>query len=465
MKDPRILDRIVEAVLYEGYILYPYRASAKKNLQRFTFGRVYPTAYSQAQHGAEPCTMQTECLVRSTSTKPAVAVRVRFLHPMWREVWVRRPGAGEFAMVAEHLSGDRLYQTWQESVEREVPALRLPLDAPRACEEESIFHFPASETTETIDEDLQLRRHQKALDGAIRVTSESLGGSAWKLRVTITNLTPVPEDLLENQDEILLRTFTSTHTILNAESAEFISLLETPPEYTEAAGRCRNLGTWPVLVGDAATGERDTLLSSPIILYDYPQIAPESPGTLFDGAEIDEILTLRIMTMTDDEKREARNLDEHARRILERTENLSEEHLLLLHGVLHEVPSQSAMESGAFASPSDPFPHEFPSAEAVPPEHLIFGASKRLDGVAIRGNWITTGDHVRIHPKRRADAIDLFLNGKTALVEAVEQDAEGAVHLALVLEDDPGKDLGMMRQPGHRFFYTSDEVEPLRQDD
>ncbi|MGH9704507.1 MAG: hypothetical protein ACRD4K_14115, partial [Candidatus Acidiferrales bacterium] len=102
--------------------------------------------------------------------------------------------------------------------------------------------------------------------------------------------------------------------------------------YNQIAKACRNIGTWPVLVGDE--GRRDTLLSSPIILYDYPQIAPESPGDLFDGAEIDEILSLRIMTMTEEEKREMRESDERARQILERTESLPHEHLKKLHGAL-----------------------------------------------------------------------------------------------------------------------------------
>jgi len=75
-------------------------------------------------------------------------------------------------------------------------------------------------------------------------------------------------------------------------------------------------------------------LSSPIILYDYPQIAPESSGDLFDGTEIDEILSLRIMTLTDEEKREMRESDVRARQILERTESLPVDQLMKLHGVL-----------------------------------------------------------------------------------------------------------------------------------
>jgi len=92
------------------------------------------------------------------------------------------------------------------------------------------------------------------------------------------------------------------------------------------------MGTWPVLVGEP--GQRDTMLSSPIILYDYPQIAPESPGALFDGTEIDEILSLRILTLTDQEKLEMANGDERARQILERTESMPPEQFLKMHGVL-----------------------------------------------------------------------------------------------------------------------------------
>src|SRR5262249_1662766 len=89
-------------------------------------------------------------------------------------------------------------------------------------------------------------------------------------------------------------------------------------------------------------GERDCLLSAPIILYDYPQVAPESAGDFYDGTEIDELLTLRVLTMTDQEKQEMRRVDERARQILERTEALPPELLMRLHGAtrnLREVES------------------------------------------------------------------------------------------------------------------------------
>jgi len=135
-----------------------------------------------------------------------------------------------------------------------------------------------------------------------------------------------------DREQALLRSLASTHTILGIQDGTFVSAVDPPESLRELAAHCQNIGTWPVLLGEE--GQRDTMLSSPIILYDYPQIAPESSGDLFDGTEIDEILSLRIMTMTDDEKREMRQSDERARQILERTETLPVEQLMKLHGAL-----------------------------------------------------------------------------------------------------------------------------------
>ena len=129
-----------------------------------------------------------------------------------------------------------------------------------------------------------------------------------------------------------MQSLLSAHTILTIDSGEFVSLLDPPSALEEIVSGCNNIGTWPVLAGDE--GERDGMLSSPIILYDYPQIAPESPGNLFDGTEIDEILALRILTLTEGEKQEMRGADERARQILERTESMPAEHFMKLHGVL-----------------------------------------------------------------------------------------------------------------------------------
>ena len=158
------------------------------------------------------------------------------------------------------------------------------------------------------------------------------------MTLEISNVSRHPSEQSLDRDGALLHSFVSTHAILESAEGEFISLLDPPTALRSVAETCRNQGLWPVLVGEE--GDCHTLLASPIILYDYPQVAPESPGDLFDGAEIDEILSLRILTMTDDEKREMRYSDERAREILERTENLPEEQLMKLHGALGSLRSR-----------------------------------------------------------------------------------------------------------------------------
>jgi hypothetical protein len=440
-----LLEKIVNAVLYEGYILYPYRASSKKNRQRFTFGRVYPEAYSVAQKGIEPCAMQTEVLVRASSSDPKLEISVRFLHPMSREVGILEepmtamPATAEpiFHLVNEQLIGEKLCQTWQESVEREVEVASLSLrEGPPRCTE---FHFDSSRELEPIRDKEKVAavfvRRQEALRGAVETTIRPIDDQVFRVTVRIVNQTAVADARLKDQDAIVMKTFASTHTVLHVTGGEFISLLEPPAEYEAAAKACQNLNTWPVLVGEADKKSRETMLSSPIILYDYPQIAPESAGDLYDGAEIDENLTLRIMTMTDEEKREMRGVDDHARRILERTEMLPDDHLLKMHGMMRGTPPPSSDE--------------------------FFNPARRLECAIVDGVELRAGDKVRIWPKKRADIMDMALEGKVATIEALEEDVEKQVHFALVVDDDPGRDMGMLRQSGHRFFYSADEVEPI----
>jgi hypothetical protein len=451
----KLVDTVVHAVLYEGYILYPYRASAKKNRQRFTFGRVYPEAYAAAQNGAEPCSMQTECLVEGFPSA-ALDITVRFLHPMARDVgelsvpMERMPAADNpdfFHVVPELLLDGTHHASWQEAVERAVPVpavtLRELLDRPRTLP----FAFPAARSLEPIRDRAGLIagvivRRQEAVAGSIELSAEPAAAAVTKISVRILNQTPEPRDLFDDDDaEIVMRTFASTHTILHVRDGAFLSMIDPPAAHARAASQCRNLGTYPILVGDEAAQERDTLISSPIILYDYPKIAAESPGDLFDAGEIDEILTLRIMTMTDEEKREMRNVDAHARQILERTEALPSGDLLKMHGVMRATDHLGSGGGGM--------------------DEAFFNPAAKKETVSINGILHRQGDLVRVRPKHRADAMDMALAGRIAMIESIEQDAEDKTHLALVLEDDPGRDLGLARMPGHRFFYGADEVEPL----
>jgi hypothetical protein len=430
-----LLDNIVNAVLYEGYILYPYRPSSKKNRrERFTFGRVYPRDYSQAQGGVEPCVNQTECLLQSSGQATAIEVTVRFLHPMWREVGLMTEAQPDsFRTEPQLVINGALHQSWQEATERQVTLSVGPLQHSRPNFAQASIAFPSSCTVERLSGEAAIRRRQEALVGSVEVEASLVGPDIFKVTVRVSNHTPSTAAEAGDQDAVLMRTFASTHTILHATEGGFISLLDPAVPVQLLANQCKNIGTWPVLVGDEARAEGDTMLSSPIILYDYPKVAPESPGSFFDGTEIDEMLTLRVLTMTDGEKLEMRQVDDYARRILERTEATGAAGLMRMHGVMRETKAAE----------------EFFNA-TMPVQHVVVGGRK-----------LCAGTSVRLRPKNRADAIDMILEGKTALIEAIEQDAEGKIHLAVVLDDDPGKDLGMARQPGHRFFYGLDEVEPI----
>lgn len=325
--------KIAEAVLYEGYILWPYRRSAKKNQQRWTFGGVYPRAYSEARGEDDPWIMQTQCLV-SGDEGSTVEVRVRFLHVTERRVGRKRGEALEF--VDELRVGEELYLSWDEAIERELAvgrfelsellesSMRVGIDIPGGSREEPLAE-PGGEIVGAVV------RGWRTLCGTVEVEAELLREGTFRVAVGIINTTPWEG---QDRESTLRQTFVSTHTALEVEGGEFVSLMDPPEEFWEAVQGCKNLKTWPVLVGEE--GKRNMMLSSPIILYDYPQIAPESPGDLFDGGEIDQLLVLNILTLTDEEKEEMRASDPRTREILERTESLSNEELMNLHGAVRE---------------------------------------------------------------------------------------------------------------------------------
>jgi hypothetical protein len=338
------VERIAEVVLYEGFLLYPYTRSTTKNRQRWTFGGVYPRVYSEGSGGDDPWLMQTQCLVIGDE-QTELQIKVRFLQVMDRTVWQHTPEGPR--LVDELRSGEEVYRPWEEAIERDVVIsdVTAPLrifDLLQGCRTVPI-HIPAASNEEVILDPSgvcpgSLRREWQAIQGEVTVTAEPVQERCYRLTVQIVNTTPW-EDSTGRPDRgaIVRRTMISTHTILHGREGTFVSLLEPPPAYEAAAKDCENIKTWPVLVG--AAGERHTLLSSPIILYDYPQIAPESQVNFFDTTEIDELLVLSVMTLTDEEKREMRETDPRAREILERTESLTPEELMSMHGSIRSLQS------------------------------------------------------------------------------------------------------------------------------
>ncbi len=273
-----LVDTVVNAVLYEGYILYPYRATAKKNRQRFTFGRVYPESYSVAQKGLEPCSMQTQFLIEGRP-HAHLNVTIRFLHPMARDVGalaapLRKMPAPDnpdfFHIVPELEVGGMLYMSWQ-AVERPFPLPALSLaeicDVPNST-------FPFSSPYRAIEPIHDKRKHiagvivrrQEAVEGIVELSGESVDDNVFRVTVRIVNRTPVPTEDLDDATEIVMRTFASTHTILHTPDAQFISLIDPPAAYAAAAAACRNLGAWPVLVGDERWRSRHHLHHRPLTI-------------------------------------------------------------------------------------------------------------------------------------------------------------------------------------------------------
>lgn len=345
--------KIADAVLYEGYMLYPYRASSVKNRQRFNWGALVPQSYSEAQKSTEIFSMQTECLAQTSDEDATINIKVRFLHLTMREIGKLENPLDElpenfvdYTLVQLLKTNGKIYQTWQEAVEREVdfPAFKLNADETKEIE----FSFPANREIEPLRDANEkivgvIVRKQEEVKGKIEVRSSKSeiqsADSVYKISVRIFNTTEFENAESKSREEALLHSTVSTHTILTIDGGEFVSLLEYQEEFKDAVAELKNIKTYPVLAG--AEGERDCLFSSPIILYDYPQIAEASLGDLFDGGEIDEILTLRIMTLTDEEKREMRSVDDRVRQMLERTESISDEELLKMHGMVKKVNGQT----------------------------------------------------------------------------------------------------------------------------
>ena len=337
------VERIAEAVLYEGYLLYPYTRTAMKNQQRWTFGGVYPREYSEATGGHDPWRMQTQCLVVGSSDT-LVEVKIRFLQVMQRHVM---EGTGDGARPVDELwIGRDVFRPWEEAIEREIEGpgmlrlgdlaetptyLDLAIRAGRSEEELSDAEGRVAGSLLREWEDVQGRVE-------IRTQTLDLNGSdatgLYRLTVSIVNTTPWASEPAMPRSVVVRHSLISTHTILHVHDGEFVSLLEPPEEYRAAAEECENIKTWPVLVG--AAGERHTILSSPIILYDYPQVSPQSKGNYYDATEIDELLALSVMTLTDEEKQELRESDPRGREILERTESLSPAELMNMHGSVRE---------------------------------------------------------------------------------------------------------------------------------
>lgn len=416
---------IADTVLYEGYLLFPYTASTRKNQMRWQFGVVVPHAYEAAGTG-ERGEQQTDVLFEATGDAPAIDVLVRFLHVVARTVETAEPDGG-FREVPSLTVDGTTHITFDETCERDVALTIVPSAGAR---ENVPFRFEGERRIETLyapDGTVAGRvvRECRPIEGVLEATASPVDGPAAVRRLRVR---------LENHSEIVaareragvLRTaFVSAHTLLGARDGTFLSPIDPPVYASAATAAFQNRHTWPVLVGDEhLDAQRAALvLSSPIVLGDFPRVATQT-AEAHDGTEVDELLRLGVLALSDAERAEARATDPRARALVDLAEGFDAEE----HARIHSA----ALE------PMD----------APAPQNIVIG-----------GVTVATGSSVRLHPKRRADAWDMFLAGKTATVRKVHQDFEGKFYVAVTIDDDPASDLHEWY--GRAFFYEPDEVEPL----
>jgi hypothetical protein len=406
--------KIAHAVLFEGYVLYPYRADATKNRYRWTFGVLAPRSWSEGGR-CEPWWLEAQVLVESL--RPRIRGCLRFLR-----VVVRRVEAfvdGTFQAVPELHVGERLLVPWEEGAVREFD---LPITtSPPAPGGEALlpFSIPACEEIETFEDASgrtmgRVVRSRAAIHGAIRVQVHDLGGALSLSRVSIRveNLTPCPAEA--SRADAMHASLVSTHLLLASDDGAFVSVVDPPEHAREAAAHLLNVHTHPVLAGEPGT--TDLVLCAPVILYDHPQIAPESPGDSFDASEINELVAMRTRTLTPDEKARARATDPRAAEVVDRADRLGDAQLRELH------------------------------ARTKP-----------------RMTRFVRGQRVRLRRKAdgatRTDAQDFLYEGYLATIEAVLEDVDGRAYLAVTIDGDSAAELN--RWYGRFHHYYPDEVEPL----
>ena len=477
--------RVADAVLYEGYILYPYRASAQKNRSRWQFGVLMPPGYTAAEP-SETSVLRAECVFEHKG-QPTVHVTLRFL-----QVQRRRTVPVETRVPAETTVPDKttvdtsvpdtnvrpaeVPAVWGEAVEQEVtvivPAQALLGDddgyndgrdngrnaADGGGERATVTRFalPGGEETETTP-GARVTRRREPLTGMVSVRATPLPGPwrAARLTIEVANESELSggggrssEPFIREREAALPAALVAAHLITAVDGGAFVSMTDPPEWARPEVEACRNTGCWPVLAG--AEGSRQVMLAAPIILPDYPQVAKESPGELYDGTEIDEILTLRTLALSAEEKAAARATDPRAAALIDRVDAMDAPTMAQLHGTIRAMTGDRPAGAGEDEK-DETVPWWDPGADA--------SVSPGTDSVVVAGHRVARGSRVVLRPgARRADAQDMFLAGRAALVEAVLLDVDDTAYLAVTLADDEAADL----QAAHgRFLYFSpDEVEP-----
>jgi hypothetical protein len=318
---------VADAVLYEGYALYPYRANDAKNRVRWQFGVLVPERVA-AVEPSERSRVLAQLLVEGRS--PTLEVRARFLQVSSRTV---QRGAGEnYEDVAVLEAGDTAYLPFEEALARELdlPAAVRALVGGGLCR---TFDVAGDRSVEAVPGG-RLTRESRPLRVVLALAADPVEGphGVTRLRVEVRNGTEYQGDVPAPREEALRSSLVAVHLVLRLEGGTFLSMTDPPEWASRLVAESPSEGLWPALAG--APGSRDMVLCSPIILPDHPQVAPESATAFFDATEMDEMLSLRTLTLTEEEKRAVRGTDPHTADLLRQVEGLPQDVLDRLHGAV-----------------------------------------------------------------------------------------------------------------------------------
>lgn len=330
-----ILENLIHTLLYEGYALYPYHRSAIKNQKPVPFGVVFPKHYNTYNEHAHS-NMQTQCIVYG-SVDSLININVRFLH--LKKIELFQVDENAFKPVFNLNVKDKCYQAGWQTIERKISAADLQIaQLLRHKEVISIRFDKIFESKNIYVESDTIAAKQinsiSEIKGEVIIEAAPVENmpNAFRFTIRIINTTPVENAETITRDEVLSQSFLSTHIILQTTNGEFISH-QSPGEKWEAAiAGCENINTWPILIDESNT----TLLSSPIILYDYPQINPQSSGDLFDSTEIEEALLLHVNLLSDEEKKRIGQSDEKLQAMLNKVSAVTPEEFINFHSGLKD---------------------------------------------------------------------------------------------------------------------------------
>ncbi|KAA9038578.1 hypothetical protein FW778_13550 [Ginsengibacter hankyongi] len=340
MEADLILENLTHTLLYEGYSLYPYYRSAVKNQKPIPFGVIFPKDYN-AYHEHSHSKMQSQSIITGDNDL-TVSVTVRFLHLRKTELFQKANNEKDnedYIPVSNLDINGKFYNSGWQTVERKITTgdigltqlakggISIPIEFDNMNEGELILNeknVVVAKSVSSISE----------ITGSILISAESIIESTDSFRITVvvTNTTGLENANTISRDEAIMQSFLSTHIILQTLQGEFISQQDTPVKWTTATAGCTNINTWPIVIDKSNT----TLLSSPIILYDHPEINPQSSGDLFDSTEIEEALLLHVNLLTEEDRNRIGTEDEKMNAMLKKVNGLTPEDLHQYHSMLKE---------------------------------------------------------------------------------------------------------------------------------